>query len=141
MAYTQHTVKLKAISTGGNTTKVSLQLYGWETRIIPDTANGDEVLFWNIGNGNKQLDLRIDPGAGPFVNNNAFWVKKGKKIPRPLDPAKPYQTYKYSVTADLGNGESFNYDPRFIIGRGIRPGRKRKAASAKNPGRKTSKKN
>ena len=55
-------------------------------------------------------------GGGPFTNNAVIGpLAPGASETRTVASGTSGKEYKYSVTAQLFDGDSFEYDPRFIF--------------------------
>ena len=105
-----YTVRIIAMVTGNDDLKVKVTK--WKQPADPD----DRVRFTSLNASNVDVILKFE--SSPF--------KSGGPISVPENTTTAYYTvksdadgsYKYAVTGEFSDGESFAVDPRFIIGGG-----------------------
>jgi len=109
---TNRPVTYQVKQTGGVASTVSLKITDWATNAAKDES--DTVEFKNSNGSDFPVTIVI--GDGPFTDNSPITdLAVGASVSRTIINGAS-GTYKYSVAATFGTvGESFSYDPRFII--------------------------
>ena len=101
-----------AKETSGNARTTSLKIQHWKT----EANEGDIVQFENSNGSDLTVTIVIPDGLFTVNGNVGPLAPRDPVVEREVATGTAGKEYKYSVEAELSEGDSFTYDPRFIIG-------------------------
>jgi len=103
-------VRFQAKQTGPTHNQdVSLKVQNWATR----ASVGDKVQLFNTNASNLTITLLLPPGL--FTVDGSVTIPCNHFYEATVKAGATGKEFKYAVQAFLDTGDTFVYDPRFII--------------------------